>query len=65
MPAQCVFQLDPQTLQEKDWQRTVIFMNGVRQSIRATGLWRFSVIQVEFNQNIRVYICISHMPSKV
>lgn len=26
----CVwFQLDPQTLQDRDWQRTVIDMNGV------------------------------------
>lgn len=24
-----VFQLDPQVLQDKDWQRTVISMNGV------------------------------------
>lgn len=30
-----VFQLDPQVLQDKDWQRTVISMNGVSMENRS------------------------------
>lgn len=43
------FQLDPQTLHDRDWQRTVIAMNGVRAPRRCAGfrfLQRVGVVPV-------------------
>uniref|UniRef100_A0AAY4AZ63 Breakpoint cluster region protein n=1 Tax=Denticeps clupeoides TaxID=299321 RepID=A0AAY4AZ63_9TELE len=65
MVAKGQIQLDPQTLQGKDWQRTVITMNGV--SVKALVIYFFIVVQIEVKLSMKFTsreFSLKRMPSR-